>query len=189
MKANKSQRGTFSNCQICALRKQASKLLAINVNEAQHYINQIDSLHFKNWHSLFRLVHMYGLVDLGFDSRQVQGIFFFSQSALTSSVYLGCLAGSEAAGASSCQLTEVNVRGDMALLSLCAFMSCAGTTLPLQLTFSLLLTLCFGENLQICKQDVNVYIRAVVLSFLQSVFLQQALLFSLSTNGTHFMEN
>jgi len=132
---------------------------------------------------------MYGLDDLGFDSRQVQGIFLFSLSALTSSAYLGCLAGSEAAGASSCQLIAVKVSGDMALLPLCAFMSCAGTTLPLHLTLSLPLTLCFGENLQICEQDVNVHIRAVILSFLQSTFLQYALLFSLSTNVTHFMEN
>lgn len=161
--------------------------MAINVNEGQHYVNKFDSLHFKHWHSLLRLVHTYGLDNLGFDSRQVQGIFLFSQSALTSIAYLGCLAGIEAAGASSCQLTEVkSERRHSYTPPLCLHVLCRENFI---FTFTFTYNFALGKNLQICKQDINVYIRAALLSFLQPPSLQQALLFSLSTNVTHFMEN
>jgi hypothetical protein len=149
----------------------------MNVNMSQHYIKQFDSLHFKNWHSLFRLVHKYGLDDLGFDSPEVQAISLFTQSALTS---LQCVFGLPCWKRSGWK---------QALLSVYAFMSCIGTILPLHLPLPLLLfTSRFEKNRQVFKQEINVNIRAVHLSLLQPTSQQQAL-FSLSTNVMRFMEN
>jgi hypothetical protein len=135
---------------------------------SKHYIKLFYSLHFKNWHSLFRLVHKYCLDDLGFDSPEVQGIFLFNQSALTS---LQCVFGLPCWKRSGWK---------QALHSAYeyAFMSCTGTILPLHLALPLPLLFFasrFEKNQQVFKQEVNVNIRAVHLSLLQPTFQQQAL--------------
>jgi hypothetical protein len=105
---------------------------------------------------------------------------------------LGCPVGNEAAGASSCQLTELKSEWRDSSNPTSAFMSCTGTNFPLYLALTLPLplpsALRFEKNQQVFKQEVNMNIRAVLLSLLQPTFLHQALL-SLSTNVTRFMEN